>query len=131
MQLFQFIGATVGSFLMIAIVSLVWPLVTVSPMPPIIETVRDIVVKTPAGQDASAVLGVTEPTTVTPVNVPEFVAQKAKDALSVTENAVKQSVTTAVIAQVVTKFNELPDDQKQIVRSSICVVPTPTEETTQ
>lgn len=76
MQLFQFIGAALGSFVVVSVVSLVWPLVTTAPMPATVQTVRDILMQTSAGKEASVVLGVEDPTTVTPVNVQEFVSKK-------------------------------------------------------
>ncbi|MEK7577178.1 MAG: hypothetical protein AAB492_00985 [Patescibacteria group bacterium] len=123
MQLFQFIGAALGSFVVVSVVSLVWPLVTTAPMPATVQTVRDILMQTSAGKEASVVLGVEDPTTVTPVNVQEFVSKKATAILGAAENTVKQTVTTAVITQVLTRFQELPDDQKQVVRESICITP--------
>ena len=131
MQLFQFISASLVGSLVVVAVSLVWPLVTASTMPPVLEAVRNTVVQTPVGSDASTILGVTDPSTVTPVNVPEFIANKSSELLGVAQNSIKQSVTTTVITQLVTRFQQLPDDQKEAVRISICAQPTPVVEATE
>lgn len=130
MPLFQFITAALAGSLVVATASLVWPLVSTTPLPPALQTVRSIVLQTPAGEEVSKVLGVSDPTTTIPINVPEFVASKASEALGVAENAVRQSVTTTVITQLVTRFQQLPEDQKQTVRTVICAEPTPPVETT-
>ena len=123
MQLFQFLAAALAGSLVVATASLVWPLVTTSTMPQGLEMVRDIVTQTPAGSQASTILGVSDPTAVTPVNVPEFIAHTSSELLGIAQNSIKQSITTTVIEQLVMRFQELPDDQKQAVRTSICNTP--------
>lgn len=121
MQLFQFIGALVGSAIVIATASIAWPLVTVSPMPTVLEDVRRVVIQTPLGQQASNVLGVSDPSQSKPVNVSEFVTNKASEVLMATKESLTKSATTTILTQLMTRYKELSEDQKQVVRASICV----------
>lgn len=123
MHLFQFIGALLGSAVVVASASIVWPLVTSKAMPPALESVREVVIETPIGQQASQVLGVSDPEKVTPVNIPELVVYKASEAILVAEGAIKNVATTTIVTQLVERFKDLPDDQKQAVRVSICAPP--------
>lgn len=131
MQLFQFIGAAVGSSIVAAVISLVWPLVTTSAMPPVLTKVRDIVIQTPVGKEVSTVLGVSDLSSVSPINFSDVVTKQATQAVGFAETSIKNSVSITIIKQFVTRFDLLPDDQKQVVRASICSEPTPTVTTTQ
>lgn len=123
MHFFQFFGAAFGSAVVIGAASLLWPLVTASTMPPALENVRDFVMKTSVGQEASKVLGVSDPLAITPINIPDIISKKASETISNSTNTVNEIVSTTVITQMVTRFKELPEDQKQIVRTSICTIP--------
>ncbi len=120
MQLFQFIGALVGSAIVVATASIAWPLVTLSPMPPVLTNVRNVVIQTPLGQQASSVLGVSDPSQTKPINVSEFVASKASEAFMATKESITKSATTSILTQLMTRYKELPEDQKRVVRASIC-----------
>lgn len=123
MHFFQFIGAAFGSAVVIGAASLLWPFVTASTMPPALEKVRAIVMQTSMGQEASKVLGISDPLAITPINIPDLVAKKASETISNSTNTINEIVSTTVITQLVTRFKELPEDQQQAVRTSICPVP--------
>lgn len=129
MHFFQFIGAALGSAVVIGAASLLWPFATGSTMPPTLDKVRGLVMQTSLGQEASKVLGISDSSTITPVNIPDLITKKASEAISSSTNTINEIVSTTVITQLVTRFKELPEAQQQAVRTSICPIPEATKET--
>ena len=103
----QFIGVSVMTGVILALVSFLWPKVTNKPRPEALTKVRDIAVQTPLGREVENILG--EQTS----NVSEAISSAASSAVnSVTSNA-KQSVMQKM-------FNVLSEDEKASFRADIC-----------
>jgi hypothetical protein len=88
--------------------------------PPVLEAVRNEVVKTDAGRKAEEVLGVY----TVPENVPqamnEVSSQVVQTVGTVVQKKVEEVVTTRVIEEVVKRFDSLPSQDKEEIKSIIC-----------
>lgn len=100
--------------------SLVWPRLTPQPRPPVIQQIRDTVVKTSIGKQSASVLGVTDESHVQPVSVGEVVG----GAIGMVERAVQQRIQTVVVKNAVNEisrqFDKLPKDEQEQIQQIIC-----------
>jgi len=116
----QFIGAFLVTSIVMIGSSLLWPVVMKQDRPPVLQTVRDAVVKTEAGKKAEEVLGV--------YTVPDNMPQAVNDASSLVvqsvgtavQKKVEEVVTTRVIEEVVKRFDTLPSQDKEEIKTIIC-----------
>jgi hypothetical protein len=126
MPIIQYVFAFFGSVVALSIVSLAWPLVTTNPRPEPLTKVREIVIQTPLGAQAAQVLGVTDESGVSPVNMNEFVTTQTSMVIQNVSKSAQNAVTTGVLTQLASKFNELPEEQKLQFQSMVCQPPIPT-----
>jgi hypothetical protein len=100
--------------------SLVWPKVTRTPRPQLLQQVHDTVIKTPVGNQAASVLGVTDDKNVQPVNLGNL----ANNAWNGIKNAVQKRAQTIIMSQVTTQlmnqYEKLPKDQQKTLQEIIC-----------
>jgi hypothetical protein len=100
--------------------SLMWPRITSSPRPQLLQEVHDSVIKTPQGAAAAQVLGVTDDKTVTPINL----GQIATNAWNGIKSAAQKRAQTIVMSQVTQQLNnqyqKLPKDQQKTLQEIIC-----------
>lgn len=100
--------------------SLVWPKITSSPRPQLLQEVHDSVIKTPVGSSAAHVLGVTDDKTVQPINLGEV----ANTAWNGIKTAAQKRATTVVMSQVTqqltNQYDKLPKDQQKTLQEIIC-----------
>jgi hypothetical protein len=105
--------------------SLVWPRITSSPRPQILQEVHDSVIQTPQGAAAAAVLGVTDDKTVQPINL----GAVANNAWNGIKNAAQKRAQTIVMSQVTAQlanqYEKLPRDQQKTLQEIICKPATP------
>lgn len=106
-MLFQFIGAMIGTGVMVSLASLVWPKITNQPRPELLTRVHDVVVETPLGKNIEGVLG--EQT----VNMSEIVSSAANTAVTSVTKSAKQSV-------ILKMFESLSEDEQEEFRAQIC-----------
>lgn len=105
--------------------SLVWPKITSSPRPQLLQEVHDTVVKTPQGAAAAAVLGVTDDKTVKPINL-GVVANNAWNGIkSAVEKRAQTVVMSQVTAQLMNRYEKLSPDQQKTLQEIICKSATP------
>ena len=120
MPLIQFVGAAIGSAVIISIASLAWPRITTKPRPPALSKVRDIVIETKVGKEVADVLGVADETNVAPVNVGTLVASEGSTIVSNLGTAAQNAVTSKLIEQLTSQFDKLPEQQKAEFQKRIC-----------
>ena len=100
--------------------SLVWPKITSAARPKLLQEVHDSVIKTPIGNQAANVLGVTDDKTVQPINLGNI----ANNAWNGIKNAAQKRATTIVMSQVTQQLNnqyqKLPKDQQKTLQEIIC-----------
>lgn len=100
--------------------SLLWPRLTKAPRPEALQKVHDIVLKTPQGEQAAQVLGVTDDKSVQPIDL----GQVANNAWKGVKSAVAKRAQTILVSQVTQQLNnqyqKLPKDQQQELRQIIC-----------
>lgn len=106
-MLFQFIGAMIGTGVMVSLASLVWPKITNQPRPELLTRVHDVVVETSLGKNIEGVLG--EQT----VNMSEVVSSAANTAVTSVTTSAKQSV-------ILKMFEFLSEDEQEEFRAKIC-----------
>lgn len=120
MPIFQFIGAAIGGGLVVAAVSIAWPMFTAEPRPEALNTVRDVVINTEAGQNFANTLGVTDDAAAQPVSLPSFAASAAQTVVTNVVTNTQNTVTTRIIESLAGQFNQLPKDKQEQFRQTIC-----------
>lgn len=124
----QFLGAAVSVGFVVITASLAWPRVSTSPRPDALQKVRDVVMETDSGKRFADVLGVADESSVSTVSVPGFIAGVAGNVASAVTAHVTDSLRAKVLESIVKQFNELPADQKEMVRTQICAPPSAPQE---
>ncbi len=103
--------------------SLIWPRLTKQPRPAPLQQVRDVVVKTPVGQQAANVLGVSDDKNVQPIDV----AKAISGAIGAGEQAVAQRIQYVIVQKAVnqleSQIDKLPKDQRSQIRQQLCTPP--------
>lgn len=125
MSSLQFVVTAVFSALAIGAASLLWPKLTSKPSPKPLTEVRRLVVETPVGKEAAAVLGVSQDESTQPVDLRQWAAEQGNAILNNISNSAEQAVVSGVVKQIMGQIDKLPDNQKQELRQSLCVPPTP------
>jgi hypothetical protein len=116
----QFIGAFLLSSVLLTGGSLLWPVFTKQTRPAILQAVRDKVVETEAGKKAEDVLGVYTNSDNVSGTVSSVSSQLVSQAGLVVQKKVEEVVTTRIIEEVVKRFETLPNEQKEEVKTIIC-----------
>jgi len=121
----QFVLALAILGVTVSIGSLLWKKLTSAPRPQALQQVHDFVMKTPQGDQAAQVFGVTDDKTVTPINL----GDAANTAWNGIKSAVQQRATTIVMSQVTTQlvnqYEKLSRDQQKTLQEIICKTATP------
>lgn len=117
---FQFFAALVGTGFVVSTASLLWPRFTQQPRPPQLEQVREIVMKTPIGQQAATILGVVDEASIEPINVSSIASTLTQQAGNVLTEKLTQEVTSRAVSQIISQIDKLPQDQRQILEQAIC-----------
>ncbi len=121
--MFQFIIALIVGIVSVSGGSLLWPRLTPNPRPQVLQQVHDIVIKTPLGSQAATVLGVTDETNVTPLNLGELVGSAAGEVKSAAEKRAQMVIMTQVTRELSKQYEKLPEDQKVQLQQIICQPP--------
>lgn len=116
----RFAIVTVFTLAAVALGSLAWPKFTSQPRPKEMQVVRDAVLKTPAGQGAANVIGVTDGDNVQPVNLGTVASSISTTII----NSLGQKVTEVVSNQAATvlfnQYKQLPPPAQLELQQSIC-----------
>lgn len=112
MPLFQMLGAIIGSLVLAGTASIAWPKFTEKPLPKVLTQVHDVAANTKPGKSFENVLGVSEESTDS--------GDALKQLLDSAKVSAQQAISKQVLLQLLSKFNQLPDDQQDIVREQIC-----------
>lgn len=109
---FQFLGALIGTGLVVSVASLVWPRVSQQPRPVQLEKVREVVIQTPFGKQADEFLG--------SINVSSVASSLAQSAGNAVAEKVTQEVTNRAVSQIISQIDKLPQGQRQVLEDAIC-----------
>lgn len=120
----RFILVTIGTSLVISAASIMWPKLTTKARPQALQVVHDVVIKTSAGQQLSNVLGVTDETSVQPINISSVASTVANGAVSALTKQAQNVVVTQATNEIAKQYDQLSPDQKQVLENIICK-PTP------
>jgi len=99
--------------------SLVWPRVTSQPRPQLLQEVHDAVIKTPQGEQAAQVLGVTTDN-VQPVNLGQIAGTIGNDIKTAAQKRAQTIITAQIVGQLSNGYDKLPKDQQQQLQQIIC-----------
>lgn len=100
--------------------SLVWPRVTSSPRPKLLQEVHDTVIKTPVGAQAAQVLGVSTDQNVQPINLGQIAGNIGNAIKTAAQNRAQTIVTAQIVGQLSNGYEKLPKDQQQQLQQIIC-----------
>ena len=100
--------------------SLAWPRITAKPRPVLLQNVHDFVVKTPVGQRTADVLGVTDESSVEPVNLGEVASTIVNSAKSAAQQRIQKIVIGNAVNELTRQYDRLPEDQKQYIQQALC-----------
>lgn len=100
--------------------SLVWPKVTRAPRPHLLQEVHDSVIKTPVGNQAAAVLGVTDDKNVQPINLGDIATNAWTGVKTAAQNRVQTIIMSQVTAQLTSQYEKLPRDQQKTLQDIVC-----------
>lgn len=100
--------------------SLMWPRLTDKPRPKALQNVHDLVLRTPVGQNAANVLGVSDEANVQKINFGAVASHAVGNAKAAVQNRVRTMVVTNAVNQLNRQFDHLSDEQKIYVKEAIC-----------
>ena len=121
-MLFQFLAALLSASVVVGGTSLLWPKLTTAPRPKQLAAVREVVLRTPIGQQAATVLGVADETNIEPINVSSLAGSLAQQAAGAVTDKVTEQVTSRAVSQIVSQIDKLPQDQRQALEQAICKI---------
>ncbi len=116
----QFILTLVMGGATLAGASLVWPKLTDKPRPKPLDEIRKVVLKTPMGQQAATVLGVTNEETVEPINIASVAADVTNTVSTSVTNKAQEIVTRQAVEQLTRQIDQLPSEQKAQLQQIFC-----------
>ncbi len=116
----RFILVAAVSAAIVSMTSLAWPKFTSKPRPQAIQAVRDFVIRTPAGQQLSSVLGVTDESNVQPVSISVVAGNLAGTAVSALTQKAQNVVITQATNEIAKQYDALSPDQKRVLETIIC-----------
>lgn len=120
---FQFIGAALGTSVVVTLASFLWPKVTREPRPEALTKVREVVLHTQVGQNLAQVLGVTNESAAEPVNISDVVTTGTNAVVDSVTRSAQHAVTSRILDSLGKQFNDLPEEEKASFRAQICVPP--------
>lgn len=100
--------------------SLVWPRVTNAPRPQLLQEVHDAVIKTPQGEQAAQVLGVSTDENVQPINLGQVAGTIGNAIKSAAQRRAQTIITAQIVGQLSNGYDKLPKDQQQALQQIIC-----------
>lgn len=100
--------------------SLLWPRLTTRPRPKLLQDVHDLVLRTPVGQHSADVLGVSDETTVEPINIGAVVGSVVNGAKTAIQKRVQTVVVTNAVNSLSRRFESLPPEQKEQIQEILC-----------
>lgn len=125
----RFILAVTVAFIALGSGSLMWPRLTDRPRPFLLQYIHDVVLRTPTGQQAANVLGVSDEANVERINLGQVAAGVVVSAKTAVQNRIRTIVVGNAVNQLNRQFDHLSDDQKIVVRQAICEPPMQAEPT--
>ncbi len=103
--------------------SLLWPRLTDRPRPKLLQDVHDMVLRTPAGQEAANVLGVSDEAHIVPINPGQIVASAANGVKTAVSNRIQKVIVGNAVNQLSRQMNNLSPEQQEYVKEAICKPP--------
>lgn len=100
--------------------SLVWPRVTTSPRPQLLQQVHDMVIKTPVGSQAAQVLGVSDDARVQPINLSQIAGNIGNSLKSAAQRRAQTIITAQIVGQLSNGYDKLPKDEQKQLQQIIC-----------
>jgi hypothetical protein len=100
--------------------SIAWPKLTNQQRPQLLQQVHDAAIKTPPGQRAAEVLGVTDESHVEPVNLGKLASDGINGVKSTVQKRVQTIVVSNAVNELTRQFDKLPDDQKVYIQQALC-----------
>ncbi|MEK7129454.1 MAG: hypothetical protein AAB803_00395 [Patescibacteria group bacterium] len=116
----QFLLVAISTALTVGLGSLLWPKLTARARPKPLTEVRNVVMQTPVGQQAAAILGVRDESTVTPINVSSVASSLVSGIVSSVGQKAQETVTRQAVQQIMRQGDQLPADQKQQIQEALC-----------
>lgn len=123
MQGFRTIGFFVVGAIGIIAISLLWPRFTDAPRPLPLTKIRDAVLLTQAGRNTANVPGVSDEASAAPVNIVETATNTVQSVISGVTAYAANTITVRIFDSLLTQFDQLPEEQKELFRQKICVPP--------
>jgi hypothetical protein len=119
-EVIRFIAVTVVASLVVGAGSVAWPKFTSSPRPPLVEKVYEITKNTPVGQKTRDVLGVTDSSELTPLDLRSEANLLVATATTAIEKKVQTVIATQAVLQLMHQINSLDVDQQKEIRAVVC-----------
>jgi hypothetical protein len=116
----RFILASVVASVVLAGGSLIWPRITVNPRPKLLEDVKNIVIKTPSGQRAAYVLGVSDEARAVPINIGSVVSYGVESVKGALQQRMQTIIVGNAVNQLNQQFDKLQPEQKKQIQDIIC-----------
>ncbi len=117
-----FVLALVVSVFTLSGGSLLWPKFTAAPRPQLLQQVHDIVVKTPPGEQAAQVLGVSTDD-VQPINLGEVANSVVTNIKTAAQKRAQTIIMAQVTSQLTNQYEKLSKDQQEKLQQIICTPP--------
>ena len=114
-----FVLALVVSLFTLSGGSLLWPKFTTAPRPKLLQQVHDVVVKTPPGEQAAQVLGVSTDD-VQPINLGEVANTIVANIKTAAQKRAQTIIMAQVTAQLTNQYEKLSKDQQVQLQQIIC-----------
>jgi hypothetical protein len=99
--------------------SIAWPAFTNKPMPQALSAVRDMVIRTPLGNQLENVLGVSTQVSH-PVNMQDIAASAASDIVSGVEQKTTEVVVGQLMLQLQRQIEKLPPEEQIKIKEMMC-----------
>lgn len=97
--------------IVIVLIAFLWPRISEAPRPALIQSVYEMVAKTPFGMKAENVLGVSDASHITPLTLDGI-----RDGLF---NAIQERINTVIVTHAIRelrqRFEQLPQEQQQTI----------------
>ncbi len=110
----------VSGLFFVALLSLAWHRLTPTPRPMILTAIRSSFLKTPLGLELSNVLGVSDETQNAPLDPAEIVKNAREKTLESINQRFSFVLTTQAIRGLLSRFDELSEEQKSVLREYVC-----------
>lgn len=123
-SLVRFIIITFAALVVLGGISIIWPRIRKEPRPEFLSKVYQVSKKTDLGRKMENVLGVSTDKQIEPITI-QNVTQSVLDSAQKSAQVYVQNIAvTYAVRQLVGMFNSLTPDQKNELKSIICITPT-------